>query len=223
MANDTQVPLELIRIAGGSGAVRVRAIADLDAVSVAGATAQIDGGEMTIDGGSSRAEVRMPPGLDLVLGTSSGRVEVLGRAGSVAVVTKSGKVSVDEADAVDIRTSSGSVEVGAVTGECRIVGGSGRVEVGRCGTAHVTTNSGRITLREAHGPAHAHCASGRIELTMASANDVDAETVSGRITITMPAGANVRVDTPTSTTVAVDGAHDCVVTARSGSGRVVVK
>jgi DUF4097 and DUF4098 domain-containing protein YvlB len=223
MANDIHVPLEVIRIAGGSGAVRVRAIADLDTVSITGATAEIDGAEMTIDGGSTRAEVRMPQGLDLVVGTSSGRVEVLGRAGSVAVVTKSGTVSVDEADAVDIRTSSGKIEVGTVSGECRIVGGSGRVEVGRCGAAHVTTDSGRITLRAAHGPAHAHCASGRIELAMASANDVDAETVSGRITITMPVGANVRIDTPTSATVPVAGGHDCVVTARSGSGRVVVK
>jgi DUF4097 and DUF4098 domain-containing protein YvlB len=223
MANDIQVPIELIRIAGGSGAVRVRAIADLDTVSITGATAAVDGAELTIEGGSTRAEVRMPPGLDLVVGTSSGRVEVLGRAGSVAVVTRSGKVSVDEAAAVDIRTSSGRVEVGTVAGDCRIVGGSGRVEIGRCGSAHVTTDSGRITLREAHGPAHAHCASGRIELEMASANDVEAETVSGRITITMPAGANVRIDTPTSATVVVDGEPDCVVTARSGSGRVVVK
>ncbi len=156
-----------------------------------------------------------------VLGGQHG--EVSGTVGSVAIVTTSGKVSVDEAASVDIRTKSGRVDVDAVTDECRIIGGSGRVTVGRCGSAYVTTGSGRITLRDVHGATHAHCSSGRIDVTMATANDVDAETVSGRIAIAMPAGANVRVDTPSSATVAVGGEHDCVVTARSGSGRVVVR
>lgn len=222
MVNDTQVPLASVRVATGSGAVRVRAIADLDTVSVTGATVAIEGDEMTVDGGSRRAELRVPAGMDLVIGTSSGSVEVLGRAGAVAIVTASGRVRVDEAASVDIRTSSGKVAVGSVAGECRIVGASGRVDVGRCASGHVTTRSGRITLREVHGPANAHCTSGRIDLTMATPSDVDAETVSGRINIAMPAGARVRIDTPTSATIAVDGEHDCVVTARSGSGRVVV-
>jgi DUF4097 and DUF4098 domain-containing protein YvlB len=86
----------------------------------------------------------------------------------------------------------------------------------------VTTSSGRITLRDVHGRAQAHCASGRIDVTMGTPSDVDAETVSGRINITMPEGVRVRIETPTSTTVAADGECECVVTARSGSGRVVV-
>jgi hypothetical protein len=57
---------------------------------------------------------------------------------------------------------------------------------------------------------------------MATASDVDAETVSGRISIAMPAGTKVCVDTPASAAVAANGECDCVVTARSGSGRVVV-
>ena len=217
------MPLGSIRIAGGSGRVRVRAVPDVDEVSVDGAAATVDGTELTVDAGSSRVEVRMPEGMDLVVGTSSGIVEVLGRVGSVAIVTNSGKVSVDEAATVDIRTSSGKVDVGEVSGDCRIVGGSGRVEVARCGAAHVTTRSGRIVLREVHGRAHAHCASGKIELTMATPEDVDAETVSGKISINMPHGTNVRIDTPTSASVAASGEHDCVVVARSGTGRVVVR
>ena len=138
------------------------------------------------------------------------------------MVTSSGKVLVDEATAVDIRTRSGKVEIDSVAGECRIIGGSGAVTVGRCGPAHVTTNSGRITLRDANGAVSAHCASGRIDITMGTASDVDAETVSGRISIAMPAGTKVRVDTPNSAVVAANGECDCVVTARSGSGRVVV-
>jgi DUF4097 and DUF4098 domain-containing protein YvlB len=216
------MPLTVVRVATGSGSVRVRAIDDLDTVSVSGAAAQVDGDAMTVDAGSSRAELRVPAGIDVVIGTSSGRVEVLGRVGSAAVVTSSGRVHVDEAGSVDIRTRSGKVTVGAVTGECRIVGGSGRVDVGRCGAAHVTTASGRIDLRAVHGTAHAHCASGTIDVKMATAHDVDAETVSGKIRISMPAGTNVRVDTPSSATVGVGGGEECRVVARSGSGRVVV-
>lgn len=223
MVNRIQVPLETIRIAGGSGRVRVRAVADLGEVSVDGAAADVDGAEMTIDGGSSTVELRVPEGIDLVIGTSSGRVETFGRLGSVAVVTNSGKVSIDEAEVVDIRVDSAKVEVAVVTGDCRVVGGSGQVTIGRCGSAHIATRSGRITMRAVHGRAQVHASSGKIDVTMATPSDVDAETVSGRITITMPAAARVRVETPTSATVAVDGEHDCVVTARSGSGRVVVK
>ncbi len=222
MANDTQIPLEVLRFASTSGSVRVQAVAGLGEVSVDGAAVVVEGSGAMVAATSSRVMVRVPEGMDLVIGTSSGRVEVLGCVGSVAVVTTSGKVSVDEAMAVDIRTRSGKVDVDAVTGECRIIGGSGGATVGRCGPAHVTTDSGRITLRDVNGAVHAHCASGRIDITMATASDVDAETVSGRISIAMPAGAKVRVDTPTSAAVAANGEHDCVVTTRSGSGRVVV-
>jgi hypothetical protein len=223
VVNDTRLPLASVRIASTSGSVRVTTVADLDQVSVVGAATVIDGDAMTVDGGSRRTEVRVPVGMDLVIGTASGRVEVFGSAGAVAVVTKSGRVLVEDSTSLDVRTSSG-----AVAGECRIVGRSGRVDVGRCGTAHVTTTSGRITLRGVHGPAHAHCVSGRIDLTMAAPGDVDAETVSGRITVAMPAGSRVRIETPKSAAVAAaavvdsDGECDCVVTARSGSGRVVV-
>jgi hypothetical protein len=126
VVNGTQVPLESIRIAGGSGRVRVRAIADLDEVSIDGAAVVVDGTEVTVDGGSSRVEVRMPEGLDLVIGTSSGRVDMIGRAGTVAVVTKSGRVSIDEAEAVDVRAGSARVDIGDVVGECRVVGAVAR-------------------------------------------------------------------------------------------------
>lgn len=206
-----------------SGSVVVHADAAVDAVTTRGASADVDGERITIDGGSSKAEIRVPEGMNLVIGTSSGRVEVRGTAGSVAVVTRSGKVVVEAATSVDIRTASGRIDVETVDDECRIIGGSGRVTVGRCGSAHVTTGSGRIVLRHVHGRAHAHCSSGRIDLTMATASDVDAETVSGRISIEMPPDAKVRIDSPTRATIATHAEHDCVVTARSGSGRVVVR
>ena len=51
MANDTQVPLELLRIAGGSGAVRVHAVAGLGAVSVDGASVVVEGAAATVSNG----------------------------------------------------------------------------------------------------------------------------------------------------------------------------
>ncbi len=223
MAQTSEVAVTEVRVTTTSGAVIVRSEPGLDAVIAAGSPVEVDGSTLTIDGGSTKTELRVPEGTDLVIGTSSGKVAVRGTVGSVAVVTISGKVSVDRAASVDIRTDSGKVHVDVVTDECRVVGGSGRVTVGRCGSAHVTTVSGRITLDDVHGPTRTHCSSGRIDVTMATADDVDAETVSGRIVISMPAEATVRLDTPSNATVQASGDHDCVVTARSGSGRVVVR
>jgi DUF4097 and DUF4098 domain-containing protein YvlB len=223
MAQTSEVAVSEVRITTTSGAVIVRSEPGLGAVIAAGSPAAVDGATVTIDGGSRKTELRVPEGIDLVIGTSSGKVEVRGTAGSVAVVSTSGKVSVDSATSVDIRTASGKVDVDVVSGECRVIGGSGRVTVGCCGSAHVTTASGRITLSEVRGATHTHCSSGRIDVTMATASDVDAETVSGRIEISMPPDANVRLDTPSTAAIDVSGEHDCVVTARSGSGRVVVR
>jgi DUF4097 and DUF4098 domain-containing protein YvlB len=223
MAQTSEIAVSEVRVTTTSGAVIVRSEPGLDGVISLGAPVEVDGATVTIDGGSTRAELRVPEGMDLVIGTSSGKVDVRGTVGSVAVVTTSGKVSVDSASSVDIRTASGKVDVDMVAGECRVVGGSGRVTIGCCGPAHVTTASGRITLGEVHGATHTHCASGRIDVTMATANDVDAETVSGRIVISMPAEVKVRLDTPSKAAVDVAGEYDCVVTARSGSGRVVVR
>jgi DUF4097 and DUF4098 domain-containing protein YvlB len=108
-----------------------------------------------------------------------------------------------------------------VVDECRAAARSARVDVERCGAAHVTTRSGRVELREVHGDAIVNCVSGRVAITMAGAHDVDAETVSGRIGVSLPAGVRPLVlSTPTDT--APDDGHDCVVLARSVSGRVDV-
>jgi DUF4097 and DUF4098 domain-containing protein YvlB len=77
-------------------------------------------------------------------------------------------------------------------------------------------------LHDVAGTARAHCASGKVDITMAGAHDVEAETVSGRISILLPAGTRARIDTPSAGSVDAEVDHDCVVTARSGSGRVDV-
>ena len=56
---------------------------------------------------------------------------------------------------------------------------------------------------------------------MVAAQDVDAETVSGRITVRLPPGVRPWVVQRSDVDLAPER-HDCVVTARSVSGRVDV-
>ena len=167
------------------------------------------GARTTIDKVRSRLLVRVPHGTDVVVGSSSARVEVRGPVGDVAVTSASGRVSVEQAGAVDVRSSSGRIEIGHAEGECRLRAKSGRVQVESCGGADAATTSGRIVLRGVGGPVRAHCVSGRIEVDLDGAHDVDAETVSGRIRVSLPPG------------VRGDGS-DCTCTTRSISGRVEV-
>ncbi len=181
-----------------------------------------EGSPTTICGGSSKVEVRVPEGTDLVIGSTSGKVTVEGRVGTVSVLTNSGRISVADAVSVDARSTSGRVEVGRADGVCRVVSTSGKVEVGRCGAADAASGSGRIALDEAHGPVRASCTSGKITVTVAGAHDVDAETVSGRIEVSYPADVQPLVASSAAEVAAATPGHDCTVVARSGSGRVVV-
>ena len=58
-----------------------------------------------------RLVVRVPQGADVVVGTHSGRVEVSGPVGRIAVTSHSGKVEITDAGSVDVRADSGKVEI----------------------------------------------------------------------------------------------------------------
>ena len=212
----------MVRVTTASAAVHVTADADVRTVVAERVPIALDQSTATIDSTSTRVDLRVPEGMDLVIGTTSGRVRIAGAVGSVAVVTTSGNVQIDDAASVDVRTKSGRVVVAKARDEARVNSRSGKVEIDHCGAADVTTTSGRIVLRNVEGAARAHCASGRVDITMAGAHDVAAETVSGRISISLPEGTRALIDTPSAGSVAVSGEHDCVVTARSGSGKVDV-
>jgi DUF4097 and DUF4098 domain-containing protein YvlB len=211
----------VVRITTTSGSIHV--VGEPGRTEVWSSTEPLDDGRLpaTIDGGSSRVRVRVPEGTDLVVGATSGRVAIEGRVGAVSAMTTSGRVSIADAESVDVRTGSGRVEVKRVSGSCRAVATSARVEIGTCGDADVTSASGRISLDDANGRVRAHCSSGRIEISMGGAHDVDAETVSGRITVSLPAAVRALV-VPSPGDAAVDTDCDCVVIARSVSGRVDV-
>ncbi len=213
-------PTAVVRISTGSGAVHVQA--EADRTECWSNVDALDGTPMTIDGGSSKVEVRVPEGTDLVIGSTSGKVTVDGRVGAISVLTTSGRISIDHAASVDARSTSGRVEVVHADGECRVVSTSGKVEIGRCGAADAASRSGRIVLADAHGPVRANCTSGKIVVAVAGAHDVEAETVSGRIDVSYPVEVRPLVASSAADLAAATPGHDCTVVARSGSGRVVV-
>jgi DUF4097 and DUF4098 domain-containing protein YvlB len=218
-----EVDVSTVRVTSRSGSVDVVAEPDRVVVSSSGGTSEVQGSVTTVTSRSDRVRLRVPPGTDLIIGSTSGRVRLSGPLGAVSVLTSSGSVRVEEAASVDVRSTSGSIRIGQVEGECRASASSGRIEVQRCGAAHVTTRSGRVELREVHAAAQVHCITGRIEIALAGAHDVDAETVTGRIAVSLPPGVRALVvSAPLDPDAPPTGAHDCVIRARSVTGRVVV-
>ena len=217
-----------------SDAVRVvRISADHQRIEVfaeEGSAARIEGsadvtesdGQITVSNVASRLVVFVDAGTDLVIGTTSGRIAVKGPVGQVSIVTEAGRVDVEQAAAIDVRSGSSRVSVGTVTGSCRIRSTSGRVDVRSCGVADIAGESGRIELHKVNGEVAAHSVSGRIELSMATASDVRAETVTGRIDVSLPKGAVAYQPADTAPGTLRPPECDCTVVARSASGKVVV-
>lgn len=211
-----------VRIATTSGRVRVIA-EDRDNVRVSGGDrVNQDGSTVTVQASSGSVEVRLPTGVDVMIGTTSGRITVEGRVGSLAAVSGSGRITADHAGSLDARATSGRIEVQRVDRDCRVRTLSGRVTVAQCHDCEVSTRSGRVELAAVNGSARAHCTSGRIQIRLVEPHDVIAETVSGRISVSVPPGARVRRTTDDVPGAPSDKHYDCTVTARSVSGRVDV-
>lgn len=222
MAWPAPTGVAVVRISTRSGAVHVVADPDQTEVWSSVRSAGGEGPVTTIDSGSSTVRVRVPEGTDLVVGSTSGRVKITGRVGDVSALTKSGRISIERARSVDARSGSGRVDIGWVAGDARAVTSSGRVDIDRCAAATVTAGNGRIVVSEAHGAVRAHSTSGRIKVRLAGAHDVDAETVSGRVSVELPPGVRPLLAESMSEIDGTPSGHDCVVVARSGSGRVDV-
>ena len=211
-----------VRISAGNNRVEVVAAAGQVFRLEGQATVEEVGDQVTISRPESKLRVSVPAGTNLVIGTTSGRIEIAGPLGHVAVVTESGKVEVESAESVDIRTRSSRVEVGKVAGVCRIRSTLGKVEVGSCGDADIAGDSGQIELQRVAGSVEAHSVSGRIELSMAAANDITAETVTGRIEVSLPEGIVAYQPSQSELGTLRPPGCDCTVVARSTTGKVVV-
>lgn len=211
-----------VRVAATNERIRIIAEKRSDIVVDGGAKLDQAGASLTIEGVGDRLTVRIPEGTDIVVGTTSARVEIEGAAGVVAVTTESGRISVEAAESVDARTVNGRIKLGRIEGDCRVRTHNGRVEVKSCASPDVATRNGRVHLSDVDGVARAHSVSGRISIEMSSAHDVFAETVNGRIDISMPHGVRVlRLDEIAANPVDREE-FDSVVDARSSTGRVSV-
>jgi len=211
-----------VRISSASGRVNLVAEdrADIDVRGDA-AVSRI-GDTTTITGDNSKLAVRVPTGIDVIIGTTSGRVDVAGLVGAAAVTTDSGRIRIEPAASVDARSNSGRIEIDHCGQQCCLRSNSGAVAVGSCGAADVATTNGRISLGAVRGVARAHCTSGRVDITMAAANDVSAETLSGRIDVSMPPGVRAFCTDLADGPVQRPDDVDCVVATHSVTGRIDV-
>lgn len=185
-----QEGLEMVRrlaVATRSGRVSVSA--------VAGAVLQVRGGRVDDNSGgtlsvradrpSSKVEITCPEGCDVVVGTSSGSVDLHGQLGDVRVTTSSGRIALERATRADLRTHSGVIEVGVCEGTCRIVTGSARVTVGRAGSAEISARSGAVSAGRVDSGC-VHTASGRVEVGTSSDGRVEVRTISGSVRVKVP-------------------------------------
>lgn len=211
-----------VRISSNSNRVTVVAERRSDVEVDGRADVVRDGPLTTVISVAGKLVIRVPEGSDLTIGTSSGRVDVQGLVGNVAIATESGRITVEHAASVDARTTSARIAIGTCSANCRLRSTSGAITVESCCDADVATDSGRIDLDDVNGSVHAHCVSGRIDVGLASANDVNAETVSGRIDVSLPAGVRARQTTSSQPLAADSDEADCTIYAHSVNGRVAV-
>lgn len=180
----------LLRITARSSKVSVVA-GDVDEVEVDGSrktsvrvaeSEDADTTEVRITSSSDDISVRCPEGADVVVGVNSGRVHLEGRFGDVRVVTRSGKVEVEEAASLDVRSGSGRITVGCCEGDCRVMSRSGSVVVERAGQLRAGTKSGRLEVK-AVDAANVHAASGKVTLGATGRGDLEVKVMSGSVRI----------------------------------------
>ena len=176
-------------------------------------------------GGSSALEVRCPAGADVVIGTLSGRIELRGTLGSVRVTTVSSDISVERAEALDLRTVAGSIEVGSCAGACSLRTKSGKATVDSACDAYVSTISGAILLGKTARKVRAQTVSGQVRVGTQNDGDVAVQTLSGSVTVAVPEG--VRPEARLASMVGrprcdCPEGSDCRIAVRSVSGRIEV-
>lgn len=219
---DLAIAPSTVRIASTSGRLRIDAQPDAD-ISVSGdAEITSAGAVVTIEGDTGGLKVVVPEGVDVVVGSESGRIQVTGRLGHVAITSGSGRVELAHAGTADVRSESGRIQIGTVDAECRADSTTARVTIDHCGHADVSSESGRVSVADVDGTALVHCVSGRIDIGVSRAADVEAETVSGRIKVSFPADVRVHRASSLGSAEGRPADTDCTVATRSCTGRITV-
>lgn len=138
--------------------------------------------------------IRVPHGTDLDAGTASADVVATGRMGAVDVRTASGDVSVEDAQATQVKTASGNVDLGRMRDATDVKTMSGDVLVLEAGTAtDVNTMSGDVRIRRAaSGAIQVRSMSGDLEAAIAAGATlyVDATSASGNVSSELPVSSS---------------------------------
>jgi DUF4097 and DUF4098 domain-containing protein YvlB len=161
-----------------------------------GSGLHVQGGEVSTDedgalrvtaakGGSHFVDVVCPAGSDVIVGTASGRVELVGSLGDVRVTTASGKIEIERARSIDVRTASGAIEIGECTGDCRVVTKSSRVRVNNVAHFDCSAVSGRVEADHVED-ATVRTVSGRVEMATRNTGRVEVRSVSGKVDLAVP-------------------------------------
>lgn len=190
----------VIRVSGRSSQVAVHAVRPPDSgVEVDGARLErLPDGTFEVSHPTSRIDVRCPVGSSLTISVASGRVSVRGAAGSVRVISASGRVEVDEAVDLEVRSSSGRVEVGRCRDSCRVSTQSGRIDIGVSGAAELSSVSGRVKVGRADH-AKVRTVTGRIQIEVSPTATTHVTSVSGRIEVRVAGSSPMRSSLTTVT------------------------
>jgi DUF4097 and DUF4098 domain-containing protein YvlB len=174
--------------------------------------------------GSQAVDVRCPTGTDVMVGTTSGSVELRGRLGSVSVTSASGKVRVAIAEEADLRTQSGKVEIDECSGHCRASTKSAAVVAGALDSAEISTISGAVRIGRVTGTVDVRTVSGKVVLFADGSGPIGASTLSGSITIHLPPGVrpDVRASDARWVHCTCECGDDVTIDVASMSGKVEI-
>src|SRR5215471_14094748 len=176
-----------LKITTRSGAVHVRVVAGAGLNIIRGTSEILDDGTIHIRRAPSQSdiEVECAPNTDVKVGTASGKVDVSGALGAVRIATMSGKIRVEQAEAVDVRTKSGTVDIGDCAGECRVMTTSANVHILRAGRATIAAVSGTVLLDHVDA-AEVKSISGKVLIAIGGRERVSIHTVSGKVEVRVP-------------------------------------
>ena len=172
---------------------------------------------------SSSVRIAVPLGADVMIGTVSGNVELVGSLGRVRVTSTSGSIEVERADSADLRTSSGGVLVERCAGMCRVSNKSGKVIVSEAGDVEISSVSGSVRI-DAKSLVDVRTVSGKVDVHSGAGGPVRVRTVSGSIDVALPSGVkpNVRLGGLGKVRRHYEDGNDVQVDVRTVSGKIEI-
>jgi len=148
--------------------------------------------------------IHMPPGAELHLETSNGRVDATGCAGQVVARSSNGTITIEKVQGtVDASTSNGRIVARDVDGNIRVRTSNGGIELERVGKESIeaVTSNGRIRIADARGEAALRTSNGSIEMRLTSVPSnprIRAVTSNGHVDVELPGDVSARLDMHTS-------------------------